>query len=533
MPSSAEPKILYCCNAYPPKFIGGAELIVEKHARALRAMGYEAAVFAGEGQETFGQHYAIRKDDWNQVPVWRIQLGCEDYVNTTVNFINRPVEQRFEEILDEFRPTVVHCHNLIGLSVQLLHLAKRRGLRTGLTLHDHWMYCPHNTLVAPNGNVCDPRINCECHTAFSYKGRCDLPAQFRAGMMRHIAGNVDFFHFPSDYLRGIHMLWGALPGEKCWAIPNGIELERFAGVQRRRDPDRVRLTFIGYLGEHKGIQLLVEALAGTPENSKLFLNIVGDGGLRKPLAERVKELGIADRVRFWNKVPNERICEVYEQTDCLVLPSLWPENHPVSINEAIACGIPVIASNSGGIPELVSHCKTGYLFEQGNRAALEQVLSHVARNPDCLDVLSENTRQASGRLSLGRTMRRMLELYQADEPTPGDCPVHRPMTVACIGSRSDAVVDSVAKQIEASPMKSDVHLLWADWLYDSQLPDVDLFWCLDGTLPLPKGVASRDDAFWLVPQNYRQVNTLADGRAFVCRGESDALAVIETLVGRL
>jgi hypothetical protein len=65
MTTHAKPRVLYCCNAYPPRFIGGAELIVEKHARTLRNKGYDAAVFAGEGQETWGPHYALRKDQWN------------------------------------------------------------------------------------------------------------------------------------------------------------------------------------------------------------------------------------------------------------------------------------------------------------------------------------------------------------------------------------------------------------------------------------------------------------------------------------
>ncbi len=544
---ASQPRVLFCSNAYPPKFIGGAELIVEKHARELRSLGYEAAVFAGEGQEAWGPHHAIRQDAWNDVPVWRVQLNHEDFANTGVNFINRPVEDRFEEVLDTFQPTVVHCHNLIGLSVQLLHQAKRRGLRTGLTLHDHWMYCPRNTLVTPDGDLCDPRCNCQCQTHLSDHGGREIPMFLRAGMMRKIAEEADFFHFPSSYLRDIHVLWG-LPGEKCWAIPNGIELDRFAQIRRDESSKRIRLTFVGYMGQHKGVEMLVDALAATPENDRLFLNLVGNGELRKPLTERVEELGIADRVKFWKQVPNEKICEVYEQTDCLVLPSLWPENHPVSINEALACGIPVIASNSGGIPELVSHCKTGYLFEQGNQAELQRIFSHVARNPDCLGVLSENARRDSQRLSLQRSVSRMLDLYVPKPPLAADAnhgatdrgqpswlagassdssPPRRCLTVACVGNRFDPAAVRVVEELESSPLRSVVRMLWRDWMYESQWDDIDILWVIDLHGALPSLEDMREDAIALVPEDHERLASLA-GEERIRRygGEEGALAEI-------
>lgn len=560
--TTSDVRVLFCSNAYPPRFIGGAELIAEKYANALRGMGYEAAVFAGDGQGAWGLHYAMRREDWKDIPVWRVQLGCQDFANTGVNFVNRPVEERFEEVLDAFRPTVVHCHNLIGLSVQLLHLAKRRGLRTGLTLHDHWMYCPRNTLMTPDGQLCHPRSVCTCQKTLSYEGDRELPVFLRDGMMRTIVRDIDFFHFPSSYLHGSYLRWG-LPPQKCRVIPYGIELDRFASIQRRREPDRVRLTFAGYVGHHKGIDLLVDAFAATPENPRLYLNIVGTGELRKPLTVRVKQMGIADRVKFWDKVPNDRIGEVYEQTDCLVLPSVWPENHPVSINEAFACGIPVIASNSGGIPEMVTHCRTGYLFEQGNRAELQQLLSHVARNPDCLDLLSENARRESQRFSIRRTILQVLDLYRPDttaahgeegrfEPsipvasrshyrlmTPcaegNSPPAHSEpscVTILCIGDHFHRNCAEVVKRLECGPFRSRVRLLWSDWIYESQNDGIDVFWVLDRDSF--SSAWPRDGALLLLPEDHRLAPTLAyDNRTFLYRDETVALAIIETAVETL
>jgi hypothetical protein len=308
------------------------------------------------------------------------------------------------------------------------------------------------------------------------------------------------------------------------------------------------------MGHHKGVEMLVEAFAATPENDRLFLNLVGNGELRKPLAERVKELGIADRVKFWKKVPNERIGEVYQQTDCLVLPSLWPENHPVSINEALACGIPVIASNSGGIPELVSHCKTGYLFEQGNQAELQRIFSHVARNPDCLTVLSENARRDSHRLSLQRSVSRMLELYVPKLSSFGTTPsaagmnhqtadrarqgwlagtsgqsaqTQRHLTVACVGNRFDPAAVRVVEELETGPLRSIVRLLWRDWMYESQWKDIDILWVIDPHAPLPSLEGMREDTIVLVPQDHERLDAFAgEERIRPFRGEEGALTEI-------
>ena len=81
-----ELNILYCCNAYSPNFLGGAELVVEKWAKALRSAGHRVTVFAAEGQVQRGAHYELFHDTWNGVPVWRVQTNYEDFAASSANF---------------------------------------------------------------------------------------------------------------------------------------------------------------------------------------------------------------------------------------------------------------------------------------------------------------------------------------------------------------------------------------------------------------------------------------------------------------
>src|SRR5208337_832744 len=117
--------------------------------------------------------------------------------------------------------------------------------------------------------------------------------------------------------------------------------------------------FIGYLGEHKGVHVLINALRRI-DKRRMTLNIAGDGALMDTYRQQVRSLGLEDTVKFWGKVAD--IERIYAQTDVLILPSIWPENQPLTIIEAMSSGIPVIASDIGGIPELVDDGIDGYLF---------------------------------------------------------------------------------------------------------------------------------------------------------------------------
>ena len=92
-------------------------------------------------------------------------------------------------------------------------------------------------------------------------------------------------------------------------------------------------------------------------------------------------------VKFWGKIPN--IEEAYAHTDVFVLPSIWPENQPVTITEAMAAHIPVIASDCGGIPELIENGKTGFLFAPGNAMDLAAKMDELIHHPGKMQLFGD------------------------------------------------------------------------------------------------------------------------------------------------
>jgi glycosyltransferase involved in cell wall biosynthesis len=102
--------------------------------------------------------------------------------------------------------------------------------------------------------------------------------------------------------------------------------------------------------------------------------------MRVYLEQSVRALGLQDSIQLCGKLENTRVHEVFAETDVLLLPSVWPENQPVSITEAMAASIPTIASRIGGIPELVADGVTGRLVEPGNAKDLSSAMRTCIEN---------------------------------------------------------------------------------------------------------------------------------------------------------
>ena len=112
--------------SYPPNFIGGAELIAHSQAKELKRTGFDVTIFTGDILD-IGKRHSLRREEYEGLPVYRVRLTAEDYDPKFLNFTHKEVEEHFRTILKKISPDIVHFHNLIGLSVGLIHLAKKQG----------------------------------------------------------------------------------------------------------------------------------------------------------------------------------------------------------------------------------------------------------------------------------------------------------------------------------------------------------------------------------------------------------------------
>lgn len=193
----------------------------------------------------------------------------------------------------------------------------------------------------------------------------------------------------SRELLEILMKLGASPS-KCTLPRFGVDADLFypasQGLQKRNG---LRLVFVGSLVPKKGLQDLLMALTD-PELSKVDLTVVGGGTYADQLKTMAQHLGLAERTKWLGVLSPHQVAQTLRQADVLCLPS-YTEGSPNVIKEAMASGLPVVATRIGGIPDLVHDSINGFLYDPGDVKALRKCIASLAR--------SENMRTLFGKMS--------------------------------------------------------------------------------------------------------------------------------------
>jgi glycosyltransferase involved in cell wall biosynthesis len=190
--------------------------------------------------------------------------------------------------------------------------------------------------------------------------------------MRALGDQVDRFIAPSRDMRAAAIEFG-LPAERILQLPYGMP--RHVAPRRRPLPEHAsRFAYLGSLVPHKGVHDLVSAFESLPATARLdvFGSPADAPGYVAELRRAIRHPGI----RLRGEVEPDRVPDLLGEIDCLVSPSIWRENAPLSVQEALGAGTPVIASDLGGHGELLAE-GGGLLFEAGDVEALARVLSRL------------------------------------------------------------------------------------------------------------------------------------------------------------
>lgn len=353
-------RVIVVSNYYPPNFIGGAEIIAHNQARQMQKEGLAKLLVVSLDATNRYETGTVYMDEVGDIPVVRVAVQGACFDQTGINFFNKYINDVFDDICSIVNPMVVHCHNIIGTSLGIVDIAKQHNAKVCVTLHDNWGFCFKNTMLNNFGELCTNSLNCSSCMEYLTYGGMRIPIGLRKNYFRRIFERIDAYISPSEYLANSYVKAG-FSYHKMNVIWNGIDFEEFKTVEKIPS-DKLRITFVGYFGKHKGVDLLIKAV-GLLRNEDIEINLVGAGSEQETYKKIATKCSVLHQLRFWGKLANKDIVNAYAETDIYCLPSIWPENQPVSITEAMACGIPVIASNLGGNKELVQDGVTGFLFE--------------------------------------------------------------------------------------------------------------------------------------------------------------------------
>jgi colanic acid/amylovoran biosynthesis glycosyltransferase len=192
----------------------------------------------------------------------------------------------------------------------------------------------------------------------------------------------------SDFNRGFLAAYGGDRTSPVHVVRCGIDLDAYVFRARAPEPTGpVRALCVAGLKDYKGHRVLIEALAsGRGGLDRVHLDIVGDGPLRPSLEELVRAAGLEARVRFHGPLPEPAVIDLLDRADAFVLPSViapdgTTEGLPVVLIEALAAGVPAVATRVSGVPELIRDGETGLLAEPGDPEDLGRAIAALLADP--------------------------------------------------------------------------------------------------------------------------------------------------------
>lgn len=437
-------RVLLTVHKFFPEHRAGTEVLTLKVAQELKRRGYEVRVITADPPDTDARHadgpdFAEYVHDGIPVKVFREPIRLRGFTFEN-EYLHPGMAAAFENELDSFKPDMVHIFHAQNLSASIIDSAKSRGLPVVCSTTDFWFVCPIVQLKLPDGSVCrGPSAGAEnclsCYTpklfppqsefeealnkrwagalsavpkpvrdiavgtAFElYKAKKRPSAVAatvkRPAALREMANKTDAIMVPTQLMFDIFVENG-IKRELLHHVGFGIDTAPLEPFQQKTETAQLRIGFIGTLFEHKGVDLLIQAFQRLPDDADAVLKIYGDPNqfpeygaelvnmAREPFPNSAK-------IEFCGTFPNAKLGEVLQNLDVLVVPSRWYENTPLVIQSALATKTPLVATDLGGLSELIKEGQNGLLFPLNDAMALRNQLLRLLNDRQFLRELREN-----------------------------------------------------------------------------------------------------------------------------------------------
>lgn len=292
--------------------------------------------------------------------------------NKTIGkFYSISAKKNIEKLILEQKPHIVHFHNIIGgLSFSILPVLKKYKIPVVATFHGFKYLCPAYVFINGKGEICEDCKVGNYHNCFI--NNCAPEGRLKSAALAIESYGRDLFFPFTKYVDKYIFLSRFFLNKYCEYYPLITDKSVFIYNFLDKIETSIKVTkgdyflYFGRLDREKGINTLIEAFS---KDKEIKLKIIGDGELSEYLKQNkfsnIEFLGYKD----WAALKNYLI-----NASFIIVPSECYENNPMTIIESYSLGKPVIGSNIGGIPEIVLHNKTGYIFEPKNVNELSNIL---------------------------------------------------------------------------------------------------------------------------------------------------------------
>lgn len=321
---------------------GGAERVVFDTKKVLEDTGHEVEIFGMRHEKNIIENdYFIDEIDYKDANVFKkIIYGCK-------SIYNKDAKNKFEKCVQDFKPDVVHFHNIYHqLSFSLLDIVKKYKIPSVMTLHDYKMVSPNYNLYHHghiDENSCGKNYyKCIFDNCMGYVGQSIFATiEMYVRTWKKYESYIHTYISPSEFLRQKFVDVGFK--KNIEVIPNPLDVAVYKCTVTAGDG----VVYFGRLSDEKGVCIISEIARKIPN---IHYTMIGDG----PLRVMLKEKNIANVDIIGYKTGDE-LSTLVSGARLIIMPSQWYENYPMTILEAKAMGKPVIASDIGGIGEMLPH----------------------------------------------------------------------------------------------------------------------------------------------------------------------------------
>ena len=393
--------ILFVSNLYPPNVVGGYERLCAEVAGEMAARGHRVAVltsdFGGKLADYPGQtiHRTMRLLTGENI-YQPFALGDAERERT-----NRGNIAAMEVALAGSRPEVIFCWNLFFLDHSLLDALVASGIPLLVMLTDNWLVNLRQPLFVAHyfrdhvfGDLpFPPGLSLMERVKRRFAPPLPFAALFGAAFMQV------FYHAAGFRFAGEHV------------VHNGVRQQQrpdaaFRDRTRFVAPGALRLLFAGRLVDLKGAHTAIAALPLLNDMAlgAVRLTIVGDtqdAPYQERLQAEIGRTGTAAQIDFRDMVPEDALFALFQSHDIYLFPSLY-EPFSLTLILALANGIPTVASDAGGNPEIIRDGETGVIFHRGDAVGLAQGVARLARDPALRQGIAARGRAAAANFTFER-----------------------------------------------------------------------------------------------------------------------------------
>ncbi len=384
-------KILIVHNTY--QLPGGEDVVCARERDLLRAHGHTVEEYRRSNHE-IEQYSLLQRLLMSGKVVW-----------------NGESKHDFSRRLQEFRPDVVHVHNtFMVISPSIYGACREFGVPVVQTLHNYRLLCP-SAVFFRDGKPCH---DCESHLGHSVLHACYRDSRMATASVaimlawHRAAGTyheeVDRYIALTRFSRS-NFLRAGFAAERIMVKPNFVDPD-----PGERKTDGAYALYIGRISAEKGLRTVMSAWRRLPE--AIPLRIAGTG----PLVDEVRAAAnaIGPHIEYLGQISGAQVLEEMKGARFVIFPSELYENFPLTLCEAFACGVPVIASNVGAMQEIVANDETGMHFEAGNADDLAEKVFHAWTHRDEMRRMGKRARmEFENKYTAELNYSRLMEIYQS------------------------------------------------------------------------------------------------------------------------